>query len=202
MNTPLPVAPPSPISNPGASPVPAVWQPTGTAATGAAPRAPVDARTRNLALGLFGAALLILAGVVTRSWFTVGHRGHIGLTGLEACGGGHCETIAWSHVPHLAGDIAIFAWLGLLSGLAAVGVTVAMGGMLLAGKADRIPQRGFEIVLGIAAFSTTMFLFRLYGDQPRGLSFGWSGFAAIGGLVTVGILAKRGVAPRAARVSA
>jgi len=198
MNTPLPIAPSSTLPDPGAGPAPAVWQPSAAPPPTAAvpePRAAVDARTRYLAVGLFAAAAVILAGLLTHSWFSVGRQGHIGLTGLQACHAGHCQSIAWSHVPHLASDIAIFAWLGLLAGLAAVGVTAAMGGMLLAGKADRIPQRPFEIVLGIAAFSTTMFLFRLYGDQPRGLSFGWSGFAAIGGLVAVGLIAKRGITP-------
>jgi hypothetical protein len=162
---------------------------------------PIDSRTQKIAFALFGAALITLIGLVTKSWFTV-RDGHIGLTGIEACRGAQCMTISWGDIPRIPQDVVIFAWLGLLGGLAAVGVGCAMGGMLLAGKAARIPVKAFNLVLGVAAFSTTMFLMRLYSDDPRHVSFGFSGFVAIGGLVAIGALTKQGVMPRIAAAAA
>ena len=170
-------------------PVPPVYAPP--------PVAPArDGKTQTIAFALFGAAAIALVGLVTKSWFTV-PGGGIGLTGVEACAGSRCMSISWSDIPKLPGDISVFAWMGLLFGLAAVGAAAAMGGMLLSGKAAKIPLKVVNVVLGLAAFSTTMFMMRLYTDDPKRASFGWSGFAAIGALIAIGALTKQGVAPRA-----
>jgi hypothetical protein len=173
---------PSPYASPPYAPVPA-------------PDA--AARARNLAIGLFGCALIILLGVVTKQWFTASRgEGSIGLTGIEVCQGGTCQSIGWDKLNHVGKDIQIFGWLGLLGGLAAVGVTLAIGVLTLQGKAAKIPSRPFQIVLGLAAFATTMFFMRVIGDQ-KGIAPSWSGFCAIGGLIAVGVLLKK-VTPRTA----
>jgi hypothetical protein len=154
-----------------------------------------DSKLQPIAFGLFGAALVALIGLVTKSWFTV-PGGGVGLTGVEACRGSHCMSMSWSDIPKIPSDIPLFAWLGLLSGLAAVGAAATMGGMLLAGKTAKIPLKAVNVVLGVAAFSTTMFLMRLYSDDPKHATFGWSGFVAIAGIVAIGALTKQGVSPR------
>ncbi len=184
---PIPSLPPPPPAYPSpyaAAPVPATPLHPGR-----------DTKLQPIAFALFGAAVVALVGLVTKSWFTV-PGGGVGLTGVEACHGGRCMAISWSEIPKLPGDIPLFAWLGLLSGLAAVGVSATMGGMLLAGKAAKIPLKAFNVVLGVAAFSTTMFLMRLYSDDPKHATFGWSGFVAIGALVAIGASTQQGVAPR------
>ncbi|MCE9571758.1 MAG: hypothetical protein K8W52_01245 [Deltaproteobacteria bacterium] len=161
-----------------------------------APNAIVDATTRNYAIGLFACALVILVGVVTKQWFTAGRgQGSIGLTGIEVCRSGMCQSIGWGELNHVGKDIQLFGWLGFLGGLAAVGVTIAIGVLTLQGKAAKIPNRPFAAVLGIAAFSTTMFFMRVIGDQ-KDISPSWSGFAAVGGLIAVSVLLKK-VAPKA-----
>jgi hypothetical protein len=193
---PRPVAPPPPAPAPTAyaagTPYPPPWPgaPAPAPMPGAAPA--VDGQTRSIAIGLFLAAALVLIGVVTPSWFTERGAG-AGLTGLS--GGG--RSISWGEVPGVPKDIIAFAYLGLLSGIAAIVVTGVMGGMLLAGKARTIPLRAFNIVLGLAAFTMTMFAVRLYTEDPKHMSFGFSGFCAIGGLLVIGALVKSGVTPRA-----
>ena len=156
----------------------------------------LDSKTQAIAFALFGAAVLALVGLVTKSWFTI-PGGGVGLTGVEACRGSHCMSMSWGDIPRVPSDIALWAYVGLIAGLAAVGVAGAMGGMLLANKAHKIPVKVFNIVLGIAAIGTTMFLMRLYSDDPKHATFGWSGFVAIGAIIAIGALTKQGVMPRA-----
>lgn len=205
---PPPAAPPAQYPPPGQYP-PAAYPPPGQYPPGAMPGpgypaaagyvAPAisPARAKNLAIGMFVCAVVILLGVVTKQWFVAPHgEGSIGLMGIEVCeGGGPCHTVAWSEAGRIGKDISIFGWLGFLGGLAAVGVTIAMGVLTLQGKAARIPQRPFQIVLGVAAFSTTMFFMRIIADL-RQISPSWSGFAAVGGLIVVSVLQKK-AAPRA-----
>jgi hypothetical protein len=184
---PLPSAPPA--AYPAAPPTPYAQAPY------APPVQPArDAKAQMIAFALFGAAAIALVGLVTKSWFTV-PEGGIGLTGVEACHRGQCMSISLGDIPKIPGDIPLFAWLALLSGLAAVGSAAAMGGMLLANKAAKIPLVPINIVFGLAGFSTTMFLFRLYNEE-KGLSFGWSGITAIISLVVIGGITKQAVTPR------
>jgi hypothetical protein len=176
-------------------PPPPVYPPPPAYAAAPAIHPGRDSKLQPIAIALFGAALVTLVGLVTKSWFTV-PGGGVGLSGVEACRGSRCMSISWGDIPKVPSDVPIFAWLGLLSGLAAVGVAATMGGMLLAGKAAKIPLKAFNVVLGVAAFSTTMFLMRLYSDDPKHATFGWSGFVAIGGIIAIGALTKQGVAPR------
>jgi hypothetical protein len=184
----LPSAPP---------PAPYPYPPAPYQAAPVSAPAPVrDQTTTMIAVGLFVAAVVMFAGLITKSWFTV-PGGGIGLTGVEACMGERCMSISLSDIPKLPGDIPLFGYLGLLAGLAAIGCAAAMGGMLLSNKAHKIPLKAFNAVFGIAAFSTTMFLMRIYSDDPKHASFGWSGFTAIGALIVIGALTKTGVTPRA-----
>jgi hypothetical protein len=180
---PVPVLPPQPPAYP--SPYAA-----------APPVAPAkDGKVQLIAYALFGAAAIMLIGLVTKSWFTV-PGGGAGLTGVEACAGDRCMSVSWGDIPKIPSDISIFAWLGLLGGLASVGAAAVMGGMLLAGKVAKIPYKPINVVFGLAAFSMTMFLMRLYSDDPKHMHFGWSGFTAIGALIVIGAITKQAVVPR------
>ena len=180
-----------------APPVPPPPPPPAAFAPPAPTASPVDGTTKAIAFALFGAALLVLVGTVTKSWFTAPHGIGVGLTGAEACVRDQCMSIGWSEMKQIPSDVVIFAYLGLLGGLAAAGAAATMGGLLLAGKARKIPVKPINLVLGVAAFSTTMFLMRLYSDDPKHVSFGFSGFVAIGGIIAIGALTKQGVMPRA-----
>jgi hypothetical protein len=189
-----------PIPQPAPSAPPVAYPPAPNAydlqAHYAPPVAPArDAKAQMIAFALFGAAAIALVGLVTKSWFTV-PEGGVGLTGIEACHRGQCMSISLGDIPKLPGDIPLFAWVALLSGLAAVGSAAAMGGLLLANKAAKIPLTVINVVFGVAGFSTTMFMFRLYNEEPKALSFGWSGITAIASLVVIGAITKQAVAPR------
>ena len=67
----------------------------------------VDPKIRNLAIGLFGLALLVLIGTFTSSWASASERGAdigAGLTSLEMCGRGQCASVSWGDTP-ISGDV-------------------------------------------------------------------------------------------------
>lgn len=155
-------------------------------------------RARNTAIMLWVAAALVLVGIFTKSWFTPDRgEGGIGLTGIEVCGGGRCETASWGDLERVPSDIPLVAWIGLLAGLGAAGFAVAAGVLAIQGRADRIPLKVFHVVVGLAAFGTTMFLMRIMTEMDRGTSLGWSGFVAIGGLLAIAGAAKYGLPKKA-----
>jgi hypothetical protein len=159
---------------------------------------------KHLAIALWVTAVVILVGLFTKSWFTPERGdGGIGLTGVEVCRRDHCQTASWDELRRAPRDINVFAWLGLLGGIGAAGFAAAIGGMVASGKAARIPLKVFNAVLGVAAFSTTMFAMRVFGEMSKDVSFSYSGFLAIGGLIATGAIVQRGVAPlvRAAAVA-
>lgn len=153
-------------------------------------------RTRLVAIGLFVCAALVLVGVFTKSWFTPDRgEGGIGLTGVEVCHRGKCETASWSDLKRAPGDLAIFGWMGLLGGLASAGITAVAGGLLLSGRARQIPLKAMNVVLGLTAFATTLFAMRIFTEMSKGISISWSPFLAIGGLVAIGAIVKTSVQP-------
>lgn len=151
---------------------------------------------KHLAIALWITALLILVGVFTRSWFTPDRGdGGVGLTGVEVCRGGRCQTASWDDLKRAPKDIGVFGWLGLVSGLGSAGLVAAVGGLVFAGRPVRIPLKVVSVVLGVTAFATTMFAMRVLGEMSRDVSLGFSGFLAVGGLLVAGGLVQKGVAP-------
>jgi len=174
-----------------ATPPPAYLAPPTTATA-----TPVDARTRNLAIALWGTALLVLIGACTKSWFTPdAGDGGVGLTGIEVCFRGHCQTAGWDELKHAPKDLGVFAMLGFLGSLASIAFTATVGGLLIAGKAQKVPIKIFNGVLGLTAFATTMFGMRVLTEMSRGISIGWSGLLTIGGLLAISLIVQYGVAP-------
>lgn len=178
------------------SSIPSLSSPPAPPATIAAPAVGVDPRARNLAIALWATALIVLIGVFTRSWFTPERGdGGLGLTGVEACFRGQCRTAGWGELRHAPKDINVFAWLGMLGGVATAGFAAVIGGLLISGRARQIPIKAFTIVLGLTAFATTMFAMRVFGEMSKDVALGWSGFLAIGGLLGLGGIVQRGVTP-------
>jgi hypothetical protein len=149
-------------------------------------------KSRIAALVLFIAAASIALGVLTKSWFSArGADGGVGLLGIESCRGGECVSRSWSEI-NAPGSIPAFGYLGFIGGLAAaVGLAVAAG-MLLTGRAAKIPVKplgGALVVgaLGMLAFSNAVMEGRL--------SPGWSLAPALGGILLGVIALKVMVAP-------
>lgn len=166
----------------------------------AAPTAAPDSRARVAAIALFACAAIVLVGLVTKSWFTPERgEGGLGLTGVEVCRGDRCQSAAWGDLPRVPSDLPIIAWMGLLGGVAAAGFAAYAGVMLLAGRADKIPMKVFNVILGLAAFGTTMFAMRVYTEMSKDVSLGWSGLVALGGLLGIGAIAKLRVQPLTSR---
>jgi hypothetical protein len=154
--------------------------------------AAIDARTRNLAIILGVAALAVLIGIFTKSWFTAPKgEGGVGLTGIEMCRGNECRTASWDDLKRAPDDIGIFGTLGTIGGIASVIFTGVVVALLLQGKANKVPVKPMNAVLGMTAFFTTFFFMRVWGEMGKDLDFGFSGFLTIAGLVTIGVVVQK-----------
>lgn len=153
----------------------------------------IDPKIRNLAIGLFVLALLVLIGIFTSSWATASERGGsagVGLTGLEACFRDTCKTISWSD-SKAPFDFTLFGYLGILGGLAAAAGAVAMGVFAMTNKPNKVPANIFNIVLGVSAGAMLLFFIRVMTHKElKGLSISYSGILAIGGVVGIFVVSK------------
>lgn len=179
--------------NPPSAPPPAAPPPYAPPGGAGGPFAQVDPQIRNLAIGLFVLAALVLIGTFTSSWATASERGGdigAGLTSLEMSGKRGSVSISWGDTP-ISGDVVFFGYLALIGGLASVAGTVAMGVFAITNKPNKIPSKIFNIVLGVTAFAMTSFLIRLLtAEKLKGLSISYSGIIAIGGLIGISVVVK------------
>jgi hypothetical protein len=110
---------------------------------------------------LLVAGVLILAGTVTKKWFGESNGDFsygMGLTGIEMCGGGHCESKSWTDKEmkdSVKKDIIAWGYGGFLGGLASGIVCFVAGGMALA-------RKKFPKVIGIILFSGTALMWLLF----------------------------------------
>ena len=114
--------------NPPSAPPPAAPPPSAPFGGAGGPFAQIDPQIRNLAIGLFVLAALVLIGTFTSSWATASERGGdigAGLTSLEMSGKRGSVSISWGDTP-ISGDVVFFGYLALIGGLASVAGTVAM----------------------------------------------------------------------------
>jgi hypothetical protein len=160
---------------------------------GAPTPAAVDPKVKNLAIGMFVCAALVLIGIFTSSWGSASERGAdigAGLTSLEMCGRGRCASLSWGDTP-ISGDVVAVGYLALLGGLASAAAGIAIGVFAMTNKPNKIPAKILNIVFGVTAFAMTFFLIRLLtDDKMKGLGISWSGIVAIGGLIGLSVLAK------------
>jgi hypothetical protein len=136
------------------------------------------------------AAVLILIGTVSKSWFSGGAGSlivHLGPMGLERCAGSVCIDMPTRGID---GDIEAIMVLAMISGFASAAAAGTFGGMALAGKRDRIPvpPKLANVAFGLAAFSMTFFVIRMISEKGE---LSWAGFPAIGGVILAGAGLKK-----------
>jgi hypothetical protein len=139
---------------------------------------------------LLGCAVLILVGTFNHSWITAkGGSAGIGPLGVQICMGGMCKGVGWGKI---GSDISLFGTLSIIGGIAAALVAGGYGGAYVAGMRDKLPSiKVANVVLGLAAFSTTFFLFRLLSEGRGGGSISWGGFPSIGGILVTGAMLRK-----------
>ena len=164
-----------------------------------APPVAVDPRAKTAAIALFVACAAMLVGLASYGWFkSPDGDGGIGLLGLERCRKFGCQTMTWFDVPRAPGELQMFSAIGVLGIAAAVGFLIHTGVMLLRNRPKKVLLTWVNVTLGLAAFGTMSFLFRLgTGDLSKELKWGWAGFAALAGIVTAGIVVPAIVRPMA-----
>jgi hypothetical protein len=199
-NSPDPQPPHQPASPPPPAPYfapnPAPSYPPASAVPQPAPAAGTRARTAGIAL--LAATGLMLLAALTKSWFTAGHDGGVGLLGLESCRGAICKSASWFDVKHIPTQIPIFATTALIATLCAIAFLVHSGIMLLQDRAHEVKLKWVSQLLGLASFGMVAFVFSLsFGDWSRGLTLGWSTFAGIGGLIAASAITALMVRPLA-----
>jgi hypothetical protein len=201
-NTPVPQTQPQPSSPPPPAPYvaqnPAPSYPPAAAMPHPAPGTAADARARTAGIALLVATGLMLLAALTKSWFTAGHDGGVGLLGIESCRGAMCKSASWFDVKHIPTQIPIFATTALIATLCAIAFLVHTGGMLIQNRPEAIKLKWLSQLLGLASFGMVAFVFSLsIGDWSRGLSLGWSTFAGLGGLIGASVITAIIVRPLA-----
>ncbi|MBA3394418.1 MAG: hypothetical protein H0T89_17365 [Deltaproteobacteria bacterium] len=137
---------------------------------------------------LLGCGVAILIAIFTKSWAT-GRGGDVGVgpLGVEACFRGICRDVGWGNVD---GDIKVFGYLSIITGLGAAAMCGVYGGMLLANKRDKLPPYKLgNAALGAGAFAMTFFTVRLLGESQASVS--WSPLLGIGGVITAGVFLRK-----------
>jgi hypothetical protein len=157
-----------------------------------------NAKSRNAAIAMFIAALAILIGVFTHSWFTADRGdGGIGLTGIEECRRGMCRSATWGEMGDgIPSELPLFGYVGFLGGLLAAAGCAAAGVMLLRGNARKLPIKLVSGAFAVAALGQLAFVNRIFAaGEMKGVSLGWSLFVALGGLIAAAVITKTMVMP-------
>lgn len=176
---------------------PPMYEAPPTLPTTAAPLAApvIDTRHRNAAIALIACAALVVVGTLARSWFTT-RGGSIGLLGIEECRGARCMSMNWFDIERAPGEIKLFASIGLLGALAAIGLLIQAIVVLFRGEPQRVLYKWLNGALAMAAFGTVGFFFTLgFGELSRKLSMSWAGFFAIGGIIAASAIVAAWVRP-------
>src|SRR5688572_1363920 len=90
----------------------------------------VDTRARTAAIALLAATGAMLLAVLTKSWFTAGDDGGVGLLGLEKCRGAICQSATWFDIKRIPTQIPIFATTALIASLVAIAFLIHASVML------------------------------------------------------------------------
>jgi hypothetical protein len=146
------------------------------------------------------AALMILVGVCTRSWFTMNDDGDsmkAGLTGYSICigssgyddydsgGGDSCHEEFFAGRMGTPKDIFAAGYLGFLFGIGAAACAAVAGIMGLTRKAASVPVVIFAVIAGVALADQLYYVVRVQSEFHGEIkpSMGYSMFlAVIGGI--------------------
>jgi hypothetical protein len=151
-------------------------------------------KANQAAIVLFGIAGLLLASIVTHSWFAADDGG-IGLLGLKRCMAHGCESQFWFSVNRAPGSIVLLALLGLGAGLTAIGMLGHTAIMLTRGTPNAARTSGTNIALAVTLFSALVFLVRIASEDHHGLHLGWSGIACLVAATAGLVVMKQMVSP-------
>jgi hypothetical protein len=153
----------------------------------------IDASAKPAAIVLFVSAAAMLVGVASYSWFSKGSNG-VGLAGVQECFSIACKTTMWSDLARAPAEYALFGYVGLLSLVGAIALSIHAGVRLVQNQARLAKVRALNACLGIAAFCTVSFWMRLqFGELGHRLTAGYAGFVAIAGVIAAGTVAHRTV---------
>lgn len=172
------------------------------------PSPPASQQTDKLKI--FGIVLAVCAGLLAITLFTHGwasasegrDSAHAGLLDIEGCGRrGTCQTLDWDKAVKrldLPSEINVLRILGLLGGLAAVGMMGFASAQALTRKPNKIPFKATEIVLSIAATALTLFVVRLM-LADKDVSFGpsWGAALGIGSMIAASVVLRLKLRPLA-----
>jgi hypothetical protein len=179
---------PPPMQQLPQHPMQPLHQPAG--ATGPADPA------KSTAIALCIAAVLILVGTVSKSWFSADMRGasvHLGVMGGEVCESGHCIDIPIDKLGKRMPELEFFAMIGMLGGFAAAAAAGVFGGMTLAGKKDKLPPLKLaQIAYGIASFGMTAFFIRIIAEGGKGdVGPSWAIVPGLGGVIFAFVMTNK-----------
>ncbi len=151
---------------------------------------------KGTAIALCIAAVLILVGTVSKSWFSAGHRDesiHLGLMGGEVCDGSRCIDIPMDRLGKKMPELELFAMVGMLGGFAAAAAAGVFGGMTLAGKKGQLPPLKLgQVAYGIASFGMTAFFIRIIAEGGKGdVNPSWAIVPGIGGVIFAAAMTKK-----------
>ncbi len=186
--------PPFPPPAPWTQPAPAPAMPPPQLAAGVTPAA------RTAAVVLFVSAAAMLIGIASFSWFSKGENG-VGLAGVQECFSLACKTTMWSDLARAPGEYALLGYVGLLSLVGGLALSIHAGVVLLKNQAPKAKVKALNALLGIAAFSTVSFWMRLqFGELGHRLTVGYAGIVAIAGVIAAGTVAHKTVRRLASEV--
>ena len=138
-------------------------------------------------------AAAMLVGIASFSWFSKGESG-VGLSGVQECFSAACKTMMWSDLSRAPGEYALLGYVGLLSLIGGLALSIHAGVVLLQNQAAKAKVKALNAFLGIAAFSTVSFWMRLqFGELGHRLTAGYAGFVAIAGVIAAGTIAHKTV---------
>ena len=174
-----------------------------------APGAPSPATAANPSKTA-GIILAVCAALMALTLFTKGWASategkdsvSAGLLGFSGCRGDRCESVVWERGAKrldVRKDVDVFRILGLLGGLAAVGMMGFASVQALSGKPRKIPLRATEGVMGVAAFALTSFVIRMMMSNHDVHFFpSWGAVLGIGALLVGAAVLRKQLKPLAA----
>jgi ABC-type thiamin/hydroxymethylpyrimidine transport system permease subunit len=150
---------------------------------------PADHRARNAALALAACAVLLLIGLVSRTWFSA-RGGTVGLLGPG--------DISWLDVKRAPTELKLFSTIGIVGIVVALGLLAQAAIMLFRRQAQRVMLVPLNAALGVAAFGCFSFFFHLaFGEMSPSLSISYAGLVAMSGIIAASIIIGSMVRPLA-----
>ena len=151
----------------------------------------ISPRSRTAAIALFAAAAAIGVAVLSKSWFSAGDEGGIGLTGIEECRRGVCHSASWGEM-NAPGDLTAFGYIGFAGGLIAALACAAAALLLVTGRAKKLVElkatRVLSGALVVGALGQIAFVNTVMGKGRAPI--GWALVVGIGAALGAAVVVK------------